>query len=149
MERNQTTFSDRIERIEGSRRNPAHFGGRGGKMSESIVIHPDGFVQRITVPNRRLRFGFPLKGVIFACVVAVCVKAYLIWTIGDDMYGAAVAQLLNGNQFERAAGLVLAPDAVSMWLVDGYQQVYRFLVSVATALEQGTFPRLPADPGVA
>ena len=149
MERNQTTFSDRIERIEGSHRERAHFGRRGRKMSESIVIHPDGFVQRITVPSRRLRFSFPIKGVILACVVAVCVKAYLIWTIGDDLYGAAVAELLSGNQFERAAGLILAPDAVSMWLVDGYQQLYRFIVSVATALEEGTFPRLPTDPSLA
>jgi hypothetical protein len=31
---------------------------------------------------RRLRFGFPLKGVIFASVVAILVKGYLIWTLG-------------------------------------------------------------------
>ncbi|KPQ15528.1 MAG: hypothetical protein HLUCCO18_11960 [Rhodobacteraceae bacterium HLUCCO18] len=89
---------------------------------------------------RRLRFGFPVKGVIFASVAAVLVKAYLIWTLGDDVYGAAVSQLLSGNQFERAAGLVLAPDMVSLWLVDAYQYIYRFIVSVATALETGTFP---------
>jgi len=53
---------------------------------------------------------------------------------------AAVSQLLSGNQFERAAGLVLAPDMVSLWLVDAYQYIYRFIVSVATALETGTFP---------
>jgi hypothetical protein len=68
------------------------------------------------------------------------VKGYLIWTLGDDVYGAAVAQLLGGSQFERAAGLILAPDAVSLWIVDAYQQIYRFIVSVATALETGTFP---------
>ena len=49
---------------------------------------------------------------------------------------AAVSQLLSGNQFERAAGLVLAPDMVSLWLVDVYQHIYRFIVSVATALEK-------------
>jgi hypothetical protein len=80
--------------------------------------------------------------VIFASVVAILVKGYLIWTLGDDVYGAAVSQLLSGNQFERAAGLVLAPDAVSLWIVDAYQQIYRFIVSVATALETGTFPEL-------
>jgi hypothetical protein len=82
----------------------------------------------------------PLKGVIFASVLAVLVKGYLIWTLGDDVYGAAVSQLLSGSQFERAAGLILAPDAVSLWIVDAYQQIYRFIVSVATALETGTFP---------
>jgi hypothetical protein len=70
------------------------------------------------------------------------VKGYLIWTLGDDVYGAAVAQLLSGNQFERAAGLILAPDAVSLWIVDAYQQIYRFIVSVATALETGRSPIL-------
>lgn len=141
MAQNQTTFSDRVQRIEGERagaftRRRAHGEDRG------VVVHPDGFVQSITPRSRRLRFGFPLKGVIFASVIAVLVKAYLIWTLGDDVYGAAVAQLLSGSQFERAAGLILAPDTVSLWLVDAYQQIYRFIVSVATALETGTFPNL-------
>ena len=63
-------------------------------------------------------------------------------TVGDDVYGAAVAQLLAGNDLERAAGLILAPDAVSNWMVDAYQQIYRYILSVATALEIGTFPQL-------
>ena len=140
MARNQTTFSDRIERIEESRRGG--FFSRREKASQqrkSIVVHPDGFVQPIVVPSKRLRFGFPIKGVIFACLVAILVKAYLIWTLGDQVYADAVAQLLAGNQLERAAGLILAPDALTLRVVDGYQHVYRFLVSVATALEQSSF----------
>jgi hypothetical protein len=65
-----------------------------------------------------------------------------MWTLGDDVYGAAVSQLLNGNQFERAAGLILAPDLLSNRIVDAYQYIYRVIVSVATALETGTFPAL-------
>jgi hypothetical protein len=142
MARNQTTFSDRVQRIEGTRANGGFSRRRGGGETAGVVVHPDGFVQSMAPRPRRLRFGFPLKGVIFASVVAVLVKAYLIWTLGDDVYGAAVAQLLSGTQFERAAGLILAPDTVSLWLVDAYQYIYRFIVSVATALETGTFPDL-------
>lgn len=140
MARNQTTFSDRVQRIEGARVAGVFPRERSSGEDRGIVVHPDGFVQTMTPRPRRLRFGFPLKGVIFASVVAVLVKAYLIWTLGDDVYGAAVSQLLGGSQFERAAGLVLAPDALSLWIVDAYQQIYRFIVSVATALETGTFP---------
>src|SRR6056297_11991 len=142
MARNQTTFSDRVQRIEGSRTNGLFSRRRDGREAAGVVVHPDGFVQSMAPRSRRLRFGFPVKGVIFASVVAVLVKAYLIWTLGDDVYGAAVAPLLSGTQFERAAGLILAPDTVSLWLVDAYQQIYRFIVSVATALETGTFPDL-------
>lgn len=140
MAQDQTTFSDRVQRIEGERASGNQRSVRG--IDRGVVVHPDGFTQTITAKPKRLRFGFPLKGVIFASVLAVLVKAYLIWTLGDDVYGAAVAQLLNGNEFERAAGLILAPDAVSLWIVDAYQQIYRFVVSVATALETAVFPNL-------
>jgi hypothetical protein len=141
MAQNQTTFSDRVQRIEGIRAAGGVFSrGRNRGKDRGVVVHPDGFVQTMAPRSRRLRFGFPLKGVIFASVLAVLVKAYLIWTLGDDVYGAAVSQLLAGSQFERAAGPILAPDAVSLWIVDAYQQIYRFIVSVATALETGTFP---------
>ncbi|MFW5655526.1 MAG: hypothetical protein ACOCTP_01260 [Roseicyclus sp.] len=106
------------------------------------MIHPDGVVQPISAPPRRLRFWFPFKGVAIACLVAVFVKGYLIWMLGDDVYGLAVAELLAGNQFQRAAGLVLLPDAVSNAAVDLYQYVYRVIVSVATALETADFPTL-------
>jgi hypothetical protein len=139
MAQNQTTFSDRVQRIGDVRTGKVARSHVRGE-EHGVVVHPDGFVQTITARPRRLRFGFPLKGVIFASVVAILVKGYLIWTLGDDVYGAAVAQLLGGSQFERAAGLILAPDAVSLWIVDAYQQIYRFIVSVATALETGTFP---------
>lgn len=139
MAQNQTTFSDRVGRIGNAR--AASRSGRGNRGADhGVVVHPDGFTQTITPRPKRLRFGFPLKGVIFASVVAVLVKGYLIWTLGDDVYGAAVAQLLNGNGLERAAGLVLAPDAVSLFVVDAFQQIHRFVVSVATALETGAFP---------
>lgn len=142
MAQKQTTFSDRLQRIDENRRGYVFARRQESKDSESIVVHPDGFVQSITVPSRRLRFAFPIKGVLFACVLAILVKAYLMWTLGDDVYASAVSQLLAGNSVERAAGLVLAPDMVSNWMVDVYQQIYRFVVSVATALEEGTFPQL-------
>ncbi|MDG4648212.1 hypothetical protein P6F26_07130 [Roseibacterium sp. SDUM158017] len=107
-----------------------------------MVVHPDGFARPFATRSRRLRFGFPIKGLILATVVTILVKAYLIWTLGDDVYGAAVSQLLAGNQFERAAGLVLAPDQVSVLVVDLFQYVYRLLGVVATALMEGTLPDL-------
>jgi hypothetical protein len=141
MAQNQTTFSDRVQRIEGD--GTSRLGRRRDAFVVRIMVSSF-ILTALFKPSqhrpRRLRFGFPIKGVIFASILAILVKGYLIWTLGDDVYGAAVAQLLSGNQFERAAGLILAPDAVSLWIVDAYQQIYRFIVSVATALETGTFP---------
>jgi hypothetical protein len=141
MAQNQTTFSDRLQRIEETRSGGGMFRRRRKRREErGVVVHPDGFAQPILAPRRRLRFGFPLKGLILACIFTVLVKAYLMWSLGDEIYGAAVVQLLNGNPFERAAGLVLAPDQLSNWVMDVYQYVYRFFLSVATALEEGTLP---------
>ncbi|AHM04222.1 hypothetical protein roselon_01859 [Roseibacterium elongatum DSM 19469] len=61
----------------------------------------------------------------FALIVAV--KAFLMSAIGMEAYGAAVAQLLAGSDLERVAGLILAPDAVSLWVVDGYEAVSRLV----------------------
>jgi hypothetical protein len=142
MGHEQTTFSDRLRRIEGRRDggNSGRQRDRTGSSARSQVVHPDGFTRPFARSPRRLRFGFPIKGVIFATILTILVKAYLMWVLGDDVYGDAVLQLLGGNQFERAAGLVLAPDRVSLRVVDLYQYLYRFIVSVATALETGTFP---------
>lgn len=139
MAGNQTTFSDRLERIEKCRRGDVRDRRRGKRREHSILIHADGVAQVRPTPARHLRFGFPIIGVTLSCVAAVLVKGYLIWTLGDDVYGLAVAELLAGNAFERAAGLVLIPDAVSMAVVDVYQYLYRLLVSIVTALERGPF----------
>jgi hypothetical protein len=131
MAQDQTSFSDRLRRIDESRGAGSARRSRKRRAEPvAAIVHPDGFSERIAGPKRRLRFGFPLKGVAIACALTVVVKAYLIWTLGGDVYGAAVAQLLGGSQFERAAGLILAPDLVSLWLVDAYQYLYRVVMSV-------------------
>lgn len=142
MAQNQTTFSDRLQRIEDTRRGGVFSRRRKRREKSGVVVHPDGFVQPILAPRRRLRFGFPIKGVIFAGAILVLVKAYLMWMLGDDVYGAAVAELLAGNQLERGAGLILAPDLVSNWLVDVYQTIYRFIGSIVTAVEETVLPYL-------
>ncbi len=105
----------------------------------SIVVHADG-VERATFTRRGLRFGFPLKGVIVATLVTIFVKGYLIWTLGDEVYGAAVAELLAGNRFQQAAGLVLKPDLASLAVVDVFQYVYRAIMSIGTALDAARLP---------
>lgn len=139
MAQDQTTFSDRLRRIEDSRHSGRFAWRRKRREHSHGVVHPDGFLQPITVPRKRLRFGFPLKGAVLAVVITVLIKAYLMWTLGDEIYDAAVAQMLSGNQLERAAGLILAPDQVSNWVVDVYQQIYRFFQSVSTAVVEGAF----------
>lgn len=130
MAENQTSFSDRLKRIEDTRATGGIFSRRRTRPVEtSLVVHPDGYVQQVNATGKRLRFAFPFKGVVLAGVLMVLTKAYLIWALGDEVYGAAVLQLLNGNQLERAAGLVLAPDQVSNWLVDVYQEIYRYFAA--------------------
>lgn len=112
-------FNDRLNRIQrGRRRN------RGGM---GFVVHPDGVISPIGNPSSRLRFGFPLKGLLIALVVAVAVKAYLMWAVGTEIYALEVTTLLSGTAFEQAAGLVLMPDALSAWVVERYDAIYAFV----------------------
>lgn len=112
-------FNDRLNRIQHVRRR-----NRGGM---GFVVHPDGVVSSIGNPSSRLRFGFPLKGVLLGFVVAVAVKAYLMWFLGTDLYALEVQSLLSGTAFEQAAAMVLMPDALSAWVVERYDVVYAFV----------------------
>lgn len=112
-------FNDRLNRIQRvRRRNPAGMG---------FVVHPDGVVSPIGKPSSRLRFGFPLKGVLMGLVIAVTVKAYLMWFLGTDVYTLEVQTLLSGAAFEQAAAMVLMPDALSAWVVGQYDAIYAFI----------------------
>lgn len=112
-------FSDRLNRIQrGRRRN------RGGM---GFVVHPDGVISPIGSPSSRLRFGFPLKGLLIGFVILVAVKAYLMWAVGTDVYALEVQSLLTGTGFEQAAALILMPDALSAWVVTQYDAIYGFV----------------------
>lgn len=112
-------FNDRLNRIQHVRRR-----NRGGM---GFVVHPDGVVSSIGNPPSRLRFGFPLKGVLLGLIVAVAVKAYLMWFLGTDVYVLEVQSLLSGTAFEQAAAMVLMPDVLSAWVVERYDDVYAFV----------------------
>lgn len=104
------TFADRLERIKAA---------QNYRVARPVMVRPDGLV----VPREkapRLRFTFPLRGLILAFCAAVAVKAYLIWFLGGDAYSVVVTGLLNGSNLERVAGQILAPDGVSLWLVGKY-----------------------------
>ncbi len=106
----------RIQRGRAKRRNGMGF-----------VVHPDGVVTAIGRPSSRLRFAFPLKGLVLALMVAATVKAYLIWFLGVDIYTLEIQSLLSGSAFEQVAGLILMPDAVTGWLVERFADIDVFV----------------------
>ena len=112
-------FQERLDRIQTRR--------EGRKNGMGFVVHPDGVVTAIGRPKSRLRFGFPLKGLLLALVIAVAVKAYLMWVLGADVYGLEVQNLLQGSGPERLAGKILQSDALTMWVVERYNDIYAFV----------------------
>lgn len=111
-------FSDRLNRIQRGQRRRSGMG---------FVVHADGVVSPIGHASSRLRFGFPLKGLLLGLIVAVAVKAYLMWFLGTDVYALEVQTLLSGAAFEQAAGMILMPDALSAWAVERYDAIYAFI----------------------
>lgn len=109
MNQDYPNFRSRVERIDRARRN---------RVVGEFVLQSNGLL----VPKqRRLRFGFPLKGLIVSFAIAIAVKAYLIWFLGSDVYTAGVMELLAGSNFERAAARILMPDQMTMWMVGQYE----------------------------
>jgi hypothetical protein len=92
-----------------------------------FVIHPDGIVTPIRQSPSRLRFGFPLRGLILGLIAALAVKSYLMWALGIEIYTLEMRSLLSGTAFEQIAAMVLMPDALSLWLVERYEDVYIFV----------------------
>lgn len=129
MEQSTENFHDRLNRIQSGRRR------RNGGMG--FVVHPDGVVTAIGRPSSRLRFGFPLKGLLLALIVAVAVKGYMMWFLGVDVYELQVASLFEGSAFERLAGFVLAPDRLTLWVVERYEDIYAFVEAGVAATSEG------------
>lgn len=92
-----------------------------------FVVHADGVVTALGRPQSRLSFGFPLRGLLLGFALAVAVKAYLIWFLGIDVYTLQVEALLSGSSFEQVAGMVLMPDALSIWVGDRYDDAFAFI----------------------
>ena len=106
------SFMDRLERIK-----DAH----DFSVSHGFVARPDGLIVPMSQP--RLRFTFPLRGLLFAFCIALLVKSYLIWVLGHDVYSHAVIGLLNGSGIEQVAGKILMPDELSLWVVQGFDWI--------------------------
>jgi hypothetical protein len=111
MNQDYPNFQSRVARINQARRD---------RVQGEFILHSNG----VLVPKtRRLRFGFPLKGLLVAFAICVAIKAYLIWFLGLDLYEAEVLALLSGTSFEQAAAKIMMPDTLTMWVVDGYEWI--------------------------
>lgn len=111
MNQDYPNFQSRVQRIDRARRN---------RVEGEFVLQSNGLL----VPKtRRLRFRFPLRGLLTAFVAAIAVKAYLIWFLGLDLYQAEVLELLTGTSFEQVAGRILLPDHLTVWVVGQYDWI--------------------------
>jgi hypothetical protein len=112
MNQDYPNFRSRVDRINYARRN---------RVQGEFVLQSNGLL----VPKQhRLRFGFPLRGLIMAFVIAVMVKAYLIWFLGLELYQMELLKLLSGTSFEQAAARILMPDQLTMWVVGQYDWIW-------------------------
>lgn len=121
MNQDYPNFRSRVQRIDEARRN---------RVVGEFVLQSNGLL----VPKqRRLRFGFPLRGLILAFLIAIAVKAYLIWFLGLELYEAEVLELLSGTSFEQAAARILMPDQLTMWVAGLYDWIAAQIAAGAAA----------------
>ena len=123
MNQDYPNFRSRVQRIDRARRN---------RVEGEFVLQSNGLL----VPKqKRLRFGFPLRGLMMAFVIAVAVKAYLVWFLGIEIYSAEVLALLNGTSYQQVAGRILMPDDLTMWVVGGYDWLAAQIVALQSAAQ--------------
>lgn len=134
MEKREETFIERLRRIEAEEANPIRRRSKAQTRARPVlVIHGDGVVTTAKPTPRRLRFGFPLRGVITASIVVVLVKGFVIWALGSGEYTAQIEAMRDGPRPAQIAAHILAPDDLSLWIVSGYDilaQEFRRLLGV-------------------
>lgn len=137
MAQESTSFHDRLQRIEGARelatKRRGWFRRRRNAVNPeepTVIVYPDGYTKTVIGSRSRLRFRFPIKGLFLAATTTLVVKAFLMWAVGPEAYDVAVAELSNGSEVQRLAGLVLAPDVASLWLYALYDQAFTWLGSL-------------------
>ncbi|MDG3042017.1 hypothetical protein [Roseicyclus marinus] len=111
MTEDRPDFHARLDRIEQARRTRA---------SGGHVLRSDG--PRVP-PNGRMRVRLPVRGLVLALVIAVLVKAYLVWVLGPDRYNLEMARLLDGTRAQQAAAHILMPDRLTLRTVTLYDWI--------------------------
>lgn len=124
MNEEHSQFRSRVGRINDAWRNRA----RG-----EFILQSNGLLVR---KQRRLRFEFPIRGLILAFVIAVMVKAYLIWFLGLELYQMELLKLLGGTSFEQAAARILMPDQLTMWVVGQYDWIWGHVMAWRQAMAE-------------
>ena len=87
---------------------------RHTKLSHGYVtsVNDDGLV--VAKPKRKRRGT--LRGVAIVVLVMMVFKGFLHSQLGAAAYGERVAALSNGSAFEKAGGVLMAADPITVWL---------------------------------
>ncbi len=120
MNREYQEFQRRVNRI-----NRDHSDRAPGQY----VLQDDGLM--VPRRRRRFRFTFPWKGLLFAFVLSILLKALMVWYLGGDVYSDRIIALLQGAQWERVAGQILMPDQLTVWLVSQYDVIAEMIANAA------------------
>lgn len=103
---NQKLFSSRLKRIDRQHR----------KLSRGYVqlVERDGML--VPMPRRRVRTGFPFRGLLIAIVGILLFKGVLLASLGEGTYQFRVEKIAEGSSFEKVAAWVMQADPVTRWI---------------------------------
>lgn len=102
---NQRNFEVRMNKINRRHKRLS----RGYVMS----VNHDGLI--IAQPKARQSW-VPWRGILFALVGTILVKAIMFAQVGADEYTARVTTLSAGNQLDKVAAYVLTADPATQWI---------------------------------
>ncbi|MEO1238074.1 MAG: hypothetical protein AAFW64_00135 [Pseudomonadota bacterium] len=102
---NQRNFEVRMNKINRRHKRLS----RGYIMS----VNHDGLI--IAQPKARQSW-VPWRGILFALVGAILVKAVMLAQVGTQEYEARVTALAAGNQLEKIGAYVLTADPATQWI---------------------------------
>ncbi|MEO1195649.1 MAG: hypothetical protein AAFX45_05700 [Pseudomonadota bacterium] len=102
---NQRNFEVRMNKINRRHKRLS----RGYVMS----VNHDGLI--IAQPKARQSW-IPWRGILFALVGTILVKAVMLAQVGTAEYQARVTNLAAGNQFEQIGAYVLTADPATQWI---------------------------------
>ena len=77
-------------------------------------LQRDGLI--VVKPKRRVRRGFPLKGLLALVLGVFVFKALMLASLTEITYNERVAKLQQGTQLERAGSYVMQIDPVTRFI---------------------------------
>lgn len=111
---NYVRFNNRLRQIDRTHH----------KLSRGYVrlVERDGML--VPVAQKRIRLGFPWRGLMLTIAVFLVFKAGMLAHLGAAAYDFRVGKLADGNMAEQFGGWIMQADPITRWIASQITYIF-------------------------